>query len=371
VNNFLRRIAMVSGLTGLAACTGDTDKAAVDSTKALTQAPAARTDTARVAETWISALDTGANVDGPTVYFGSDGAPWIIASAKTANVLIVLDAHTGKELRRVSGPGTGEGKLSRPNGVLVIGDSLLLVVERDNHRVQGFRLPSFAPAGVFGADRLRKPYGLAALPDTAGGWMVYVTDNYETADEQVPALRDLGARVKQYRVALRNGRLSATHVRDFGDTTSAGAIRVTESIFADPDQDRLLLAEELETDSHIKVYSRDGRFTGTVFGRGYFPQQAEGIALYRCGADAGYWVTTDQGATVNTFHLFDRNTFAHVASFAGPVTNTTDGVALTQRGFGAFPHGAFLAAHADAAVAAFSWDAIAKATGTKGDCAAQ
>ncbi|HCT58272.1 MAG TPA: hypothetical protein DGD08_13800 [Gemmatimonas aurantiaca] len=359
---------MVGGVTGLVACMGDTGKTAVDSTKALTHAPTARTDTARVVETWISALDTAANVDGPAVYFGADSASWIIASAKTANVLIVLDANTGKELRRVSGPGSGEGQLARPNGVLVVGDSLLLVVERDNHRVQGFVLPSFTPAGVFGVDRLRKPYGLTALPDTAGGWMVYVTDNYETADEQVPALHDLGARVKQYRVALRNGRLVATHVRDFGDTTSAGAIRVTESILADPDHDRLLLAEELETDSHIKVYSRDGRFTGTVFGRGYFPQQAEGIALYRCGADAGYWVTTDQGATVNTFHLFDRNTFAHVASFAGPVTNTTDGVALTQRGFGKFPRGAFFTAHADAAIAAFSWDRIAQATGAQGDC---
>ncbi len=329
---------------------------------------AARADTAVVHEVYVTPLDSFANVDGPAIYHGPDGVHWIIASAKSAHALIVYDAFTGSELMRVGGPGSGPGQLARPNGVLVLGDSLLLVVERDNARVQGFRLPGFEPLGSFGQGILRLPYGVTAFPEEGGTYRVYVTDNYETPDEQVPPLGELGERVKWFRVTVADGRLHADHGGSFGDTTDAGAIRVAESILADPANDRLVIAEELETDSYLKVYTLDGRFTGQVFGRGYFPQQAEGIALYACGDSTGVWVTTDQGDEVNTFHLFDRMTFAHVAAFTGPVTRRTDGVALTQRVFGPFPAGAFFAAHLDAGITAFSWEDVAAATGARGDC---
>lgn len=328
----------------------------------------AAADTVLVNEAWVASLDTMDNIDGPTVYHGADGAHWIIASAKGTHVLVVYDALTGRTLRRIGSPGKGAGQLARPNGVLVLGDSLLLVVERDNGRVQGFRLPSFAPAGSFGEGLLRLPYGITAFAEGSGEYRVYVTDNYETPDEEVPPLGELGERVKWFRVRLAAGRLQATHMGSFGDTTAAGAIRVTESIFADPANDRLVIAEELETDSHLKVYTLDGRYTGQDFGRGYFPQQAEGIALYACGDSAGYWVTTDQGDDVNTFHLFDRSTLAHVSAFTGPVTRRTDGVALTQRAFEGFPAGAFLTAHLDAAISAFSWADIAASAGVRSDC---
>jgi 3-phytase len=94
----------------------------------------------------------------------------------------------------------------------------------------------------------------------------------------------------------------------------------------------------------------------------------EGIILYACGDTAGYWVTTDQDLTVNTFHVFDRATLRHVGSFRGDSTLNTDGIALTQRGFGTFPSGAFYAVHNDGNVAAFSWAAIADALRLRKDC---
>ncbi len=130
------------------------------------------------------------------------------------------------------------------------------------------------------------------------------------------------------------------------------------------------MAEELETASHIKVYSLDGRFTGEIIDSGLFPHQAEGIILYACGDTSGYWVTTDQGMAVNTFHVFDRQSLAHLGSFRGAQTLNTDGIALTQRGFADFPSGAFYAVHNDGNVAAFSWAAIADALGLRKDCGA-
>lgn len=324
-------------------------------------------DTARINEVFISTPVPADNIDSPAIYHGPDGIHWVIATAKETHQLVVFDAITGTEVRRVGREGNGAGEFLRPNGILVVDDSLLLVVERDNRRVQGFRMPGFEPIGSFGTEVLRKPYGLTAFRQ-GEGYHLYVTDNYETPEEGVPPLAELGERVKWFHVTIRDGHMEGQLAGTFGDTTAAGAIQVTESILADPANDRLLIAEELEVDSYLKVYTLDGRFTGETVGRGLFPQQAEGIALYTCGEQDGYWIATDQGPEVNTFHLFDRMSLAHVGSFAAARTNTTDGIVLTQRAFGPFSAGAFYMAHSDAAVSALAWADIAASTGVRQDC---
>lgn len=319
-------------------------------------------------EAWVGAITPDDNVDGPAIWFSADG-PRIIASAKATDVLIVYDAVTGATLQRVSGPGTGRGQLQRPNGVLVLGDSLLLVVERDNHRVQAFALPSFESRGVFGATELINPYGLAAYAPSADRYRVYVTDNYEEPEDAVPPLHRLDRRVRVYDITVRGGTLQPTLVNTFGDTTDAGAIRIAESIQLDPANDRVMIAEEDEARTEIKEYTLDGRFTGRRFGRGQIAQQAEGFALWSCGDRDGYWIVTDQGPMVNTFHLYDRQTLRHLGAFRGQVTNTTDGVAITQQAVGPYTAGMFFAAHFDASIAAFSWRTVAESVGVPATCA--
>ena len=356
-----RAAVCVLVITGLTACGGErgaqSATAAADSIPVLTEA-------------WVSAIDTLDNVDSPAVWF-SDSGPRVIATAKATDALIVYDAITGAILRRVGGSGAGLGELERPNGVLVLGDSLLLVVERDNRRVQAFRLPSFQSAGAFGASELILPYGLAAYAPRPDAYRVYVTDAYEEPEDSVPANARLNRRVRVYDVAIKSGRLTSQLVNTFGDTTTAGAIRIPESIHLDPVNNRVMIAEEDETDTQIKEYTLEGQFTGRTFGRGVFTQQAEGIALWTCGDSAGYWVTTDQGPVDNFFHLFDRQSLAHIGSFRGKMTNTTDGVALTQRAVGAFTEGMLFTAHFDAAVSSFDWREIARATGATESCAAR
>ncbi len=324
---------------------------------------------ARLAEAWQSQRDTLDNIDSPAVWHGPDGQHWVLSTAKTTHVLVVNDAATGKELRRVGGPGIAPGRMERPNGIYVI-DDLAMVVERDNHRVQVFRMPALTPVGMFGESLLKKPYGIAVYPGTeAGSYIVYVTDNYESADESIPPDSMLGQRVRRFQVAVGPTSVKAEPMAAFGDTSGPGVLKVVESIAADVPNNRLLIAEELETASHIKVYTLDGKFTGQTIDSGLFPNQAEGIILYSCGDTAGYWVTTDQGMTTNTFHVFDRQSLAHLGSFQGEVTLNTDGIALTQQGFAEFPSGAFYAIHNDGNVAAFSWAVIADALKLRKDCA--
>ena len=332
------------------------------------KAPAAATDSvAPLRESWMTTRDTMDNIDSPAVWHGPNGEHWVVSTAKATDVLVVNDASTGALIRRLGASGTGRGQMRRPNGIAITGN-LAFVVERDNHRVQVFRLPGFESLGIFGDKDLRLPYGIALYAEAPDRFMAYVTDNYEMPDESVPPDSLLGERVRQYRVTLAGRALRAEPIRAFGDTSGPGVLKVVESIAIDVPNQRLLIAEELETGSHIKVYSPEGKFTGQILGSGLFPHQAEGIILYACGDSAGYWVTTDQDMTVNTFHVFDRATLRLVGSFRGDSTLNTDGIALTQRGFGNFPSGAFYAVHNDGNVAAFSWSAIADALGLRKDC---
>ncbi|MEM6646231.1 MAG: phytase precursor [Bacteroidota bacterium] len=318
-------------------------------------------------EAFLTPRDTLDNVDSPAVWHGPDGEHWLLATAKYTDVLIAYDASTGEPQVRLGGSGSALGQMERPNGVMVLND-MAWVVERDNRRVQVFALPAFTSVGSFGADELLNPYGLTVFETTPGSYHVYVTDNYEQPDESTPPDSELGRRVRKYEVAITDAALSETLANTFGETAGAGVLRVVESIYADAPNDRLLIAEENEGESAVKVYGLDGAFTGDVIPSTFFPSQAEGLALYACGTDAGYWLTTDQSETANAFHVFDRMTLDHLGSFTGQVIRNTDGIALTQTPLPGFPTGAFYAVHDDGSVGAFGWTAIAEALNLRQDC---
>lgn len=315
-----------------------------------------------VPERFITTPMPQENLDTPAAWAAPDGALWLLATAKGTHRLQLFDGDSGRHLRSVGAKGAAPGALRRPNGVLVI-DDVAMVVERDNRRVQVFALPSLAPLGSFGADALRKPYGLWA--HRAGdAWEVIVSDAYmaDDGDESVPPPAALDVRFRRYRVALREGVLDARETGTLGATEAAGAIRIPESLWGDPAHDRLLLAEEDASDgTRLKVYTLDGRYTGQDLGRGLFHAQAEGLALWACADGSGAWIATDQYKDRSVFHVFDRVTLAHRGAFAGTRTANTDGVWLHATPSAAFPQGVFYAVHDDQAVAAFDWRDIARA----------
>lgn len=305
------------------------------------------------------------NIDSPAVWHGPSGQHWLFATSKAGHSVNLFDAVNGRMLGRVGGLGVELGQFNRPNGVAVV-DDYLLVVERDNRRVQILSLPDLRGLATFGADELRKPYGLWVHRKGPGDFRVYVTDSYETADGGTPPPAQLGERIRVYQVeaigALAEGELVAT----FGATEGKGVLHVVESIFGDPAHDRLLIADEDEDASrglNLKVYDLAGNFSGQTMGDGLFKYQAEGIALYVTGEKSGFWICADQGKIENLFHVFDRETLKHLGTFRGEHTLNTDGVWVTNKPMPRLPAGAFYAADADMATTAFSWAEIAAALG--------
>jgi 3-phytase len=309
-----------------------------------------------IKETYLTTRDTVHNVDSPVIWHGPGGEHWIITTAKETNVLLVYNAADGSFVKQVGSGGNKPGQFRRPNGISVI-DNLLFIVERDNQRVQVMKLPGFEFLGFIG-NGLIKPYGLYIRTDSISSYSLYVTDNYETADEQVPPQGELGRRVHLYNVKLENNKVISSFVKAFGDTSGAGVLRVVESVYGDSENDNLLVAEEDEADTYVKVYDMNGNFKNKTIGRGLFKFQVEGISLFSCGNGKGFWIITDQSMTDNLFHFFDRKTFNHLGSFKGSITKNTDGIWLSAVPFGSFPAGIFAAVHDDGNIAVFNFAGI-------------
>ncbi len=349
-------ISVCCTLALLGAC-ATPEKAAVDSSAS-----------ARLIERYTTMPAPVDNIDSVVTWQSPDGATWLFASAKDADNLVVFDADSGANLRRVGSSGTAPGQFERPNGIAVI-DDLLFVVERDNHRVQVLSLPDLAPVLIFGAAELRVPYGLWIERNAHGQLDVYVTDSYQLADGTPPPLEQLAERVKHFRLSGNAGRMQAELVASFGDTSASGALRWVESIYGDPRHGRLLIAEEyLESGSTLRVYDMSGKYLGIDLDPSHFDGQAEGIALWSCADGSGYWVATDQRDDGNRFQVFDRATLKHLGSFSGRNTRNTDGIHLQSSPTTAFPHGVFFAVHDDQAVSAFDWRDIAGALGLREQC---
>lgn len=320
--------------------------------------------TMTVEEAWISKSTPEDDVDSVAFWQGG-GQALAIATTKGTHQLMVYDAANGELLRRIGGQGTGPGQFARPNGIMVA-DDLVLVAERDNHRIQVLRLPGFEPLGSFGEKELRRPYGLTVFKSN-GGYQVYVTDNYETEKGNLPPLAELGRRVVQFRFEVPDAKLAAEHVRSFGKTSGPGALRKVETIFADAVRKRLWVAEELKGRQAYRVYSLSGEYLGDDAGEGDFRYEPEGLALWQCGK-SGYWIATDQGPDKSYFRVYDRKNAKLLGTFTGATVANTDGVGLTQEATPRFPAGAFFAVHDDQAVAAFDWRDVAKALGLTERC---
>ncbi|HOH70065.1 MAG TPA: phytase precursor [Sedimentibacter sp.] len=324
-------------------------------------------EVAVIKESFTTPRDESDNVDSPALWHGGEGQNWLLATAKEGNAIIVYDAANGEKIGRFGSIGTGLGELSRPNGIAVI-DDYAVVIERDNHRVQVFILPEFKPLGVFGESVLRSPYGIT-IDRFEGKYHLYVTDNYETPEEETPPADSLDRRVHHFAFTVEDNRVAAEHIKAFGDTSGEGVLYKVESILADRIYNRLLIADEHEDHRDIKIYDTDGRFTGQIIPHNYFFYEPEGIVVWECEADSsGYYLIVDQGKINNTFQVFDRKTLEYIGGFSGEITRNTDGTAITQKAFGDFRYGAFYPVHNDGSLTAISWQDIAGTLGLRNDC---
>lgn len=350
----------------LAACT-----TTAPSSTTPTATPAQPDHEALIPERYVSPDDPGDELDSLATWPAPDGHTWLLATAKSSHRLVVFNADTGDYLRGVGEKGTALGQFKRPNGIAVLGDHLF-VAERDNHRVQVLALPDFTPLGSFGEDALRSPYGLWLVETGPDELEAYVTDSFMDGAryDMVPPFDQLDKRVHRFHIEFDDDRFTVRDDGAFGSTDPATALRMVESIAGDPASGRLLIADEdARHGSTLREYSFEGHATGRSLPAGTFAAEAEGVALWICTADSGYWVAVDQLYPLTRFLLFDRNTLAPRGRFTGRKVAHTDGIALHAAAMAKFPSGALFAVHDDRAVAAFDLADLVRALDLDPRCA--
>ena len=303
------------------------------------------------------------NIDSVAVWMDSTESGLLFITAKSADAIHVCDAATGDFVRTIRGEydSAALGSFNRPNSVAVYRD-FLFIVERDNHRVQVLRIPSFETLLTFGDDCLALPYGITIV-EGSDGCRIYVTDNYELANEG--KLSTLTERVKSFDFKVKDNRIDVKLVGSFGDPSGPGALNVVESIVADPGKELLLVADESKR--VLCLYDLDGHFTGTVVGKGIIKVEPEGMVVI-AGEDGqgGYVLVTDQGDDLTVIHVLSRDDYRHLGSFAGdPLLAATDGIAFQEGDFGPFKGGALYCVHQDTRVHAYSWDTIQEKLGLR------
>lgn len=324
-----------------------------------------------VEEAFVSEARREDELDSLATWVVEDGTTLVVATAKTSHRLVVFDGDGGARLREVGRRGGGPGEFARPNGIAIFGE-LAFVTERDAPRVQVLRLPEFAPVGTFGERELRSPYGVWVYEAAPGTVEAYVTDSfmYGSDHRDVPPAEELDQRVRRYRLELDGDALQATHLGAFGATRGGGVLHIVESIAGDPVHARLMVADEDRRQlATLHEYGFDGRFTGRSLPAGTFAGEPEGIALWDCGQDGGYWLVADQITPQTSFHLFDRVTLAPRGSFRGEITANTDGIALHAAATPRFPAGVLYAVHDDRALAAFDLGDVIRALDLDPACA--
>lgn len=316
----------------------------------------------RIKEVYTTAWNDDDNIDSPAFWQSADKKQnLLIATSKSKHNLFVYNAENGKLLKTVGQKGSGQVEFKRPNGIWEI-DNLLLICERDNHRIQVLSMPDFKFIGFIGEKELRKPYGLS-VHKSGDEYIMYVTDQYDAEDGSYLPLEQLNERVKKYSFKSANNKIESKFIKSFGETKGEGLLFIVESIYADPINNNLMIAEEDKNQNVHKIYDLDGNFKNKVIGDDLFDYQAEGIALYDGGNGEGYWFCMDQDFYLtnnNKINIFDRKTFEHIGTFITGKTDNTDGIWLTQKSFGKFKQGALFAVHNDGGVSAFDLGIIIK-----------
>lgn len=326
----------------------------------LTQmAAAAETPSVSIPEIFRTQDWTGADVDSVAAWRGPDGSALLFITAKSANEIYVCNGLTGEYLKTVGEPGAGLGQLQRPNGIAVV-DDLLFVVERDNRSIQVFQIPQMKPITSFGESVLINPYGLTVFR-SGDRYEMYITDDYFARRPGRLPKEAFGARVKQFRIERRNGKLDVRFVRLFGETSGEGALRKVESILAEPARDRLLICDETAND--IKVFNLDGRYLETV-AQGVIEFEPEGLILYedKSAPGGGWLMTADQGTAETILRVLSRDGKRHVMDItAKPTLANTDGITLLPGELGPFKKGVLYCVHNDKRVQAYSWSDVLEA----------
>lgn len=302
-----------------------------------------------------AALVEAPDINALATWLTPEGETWVIASAGSSGQLLVYDGQGGALLHRLSVP----GNLAHPDGIAVHGD-LLLVLERDAGRVALLGLPEFELLGHFGEGWLHLPRSLWLYESAPGELDVYVIDAPSRSGPAAGLQQ-----VKRFRLQADASPIRAWRLGSFDLARQDGA--PIRALAGDAALDRLLLGQSAPAATDLPLYTLDGRFReqpGSLMLHGL----PEGLALYECPGEHGYWLLHETQAGHGHFLVLDRLTLESRGSFSIRGLTSRGGIALHPLPSERFPWGALYFIDAGHGIAALDWRDIAHALELWLDC---
>jgi hypothetical protein len=230
-------------------------------------------------------------------------------------------------------------------GIAILGDSIALVVERGNRRVQGFHLPDFTSVGTFGERLFVRPVAIGAYP-VSNAYEVVIADNDGAS-----------GRIVQFRLTVGNGELIAIHWRTFG---AADALASVLSIAADAHHN-VLLIDAGGAKPGVKIFDLEGRNSHVLLGDAPAPVTKPG--LVDCGAGAGYWIAPMTSDAAYALHVFERHSRRRIGAVVDSARRLLQVVGVVR---GTMP--VLWGLRADSTLASFDWGGTATRMGIPGSC---
>lgn len=311
----------------------------------------------RIQEVWNSFGSNYDNTDSLAVATLPTGAVRLFATSKGGNWIDAYDAGSGAHQQRYGKKGAGPGEFDRPNGIASANITIdakgntrpaLLIVERDNRRVQAIWADTMTPAGMV-VENLDRPYGCCVATHN-GELLLYITD-----EKAEPRLR-----VRLYKLMRDGDALKSQFVRGLGEEEGPGLIKKPESITVDPYRERLLVCDEATDQKCVKVFSITGKFIGKAFGGGTIMGDPEGLVVWRTPDLHDVVIVTDQRPEQTAWHVFGAEDYDHRLSFTGTqkIANT-DGVAIFPEPLSEYSTGMFFAVNDDADIRGYDLSSLA------------
>lgn len=297
------------------------------------------------------------------VHDTDDPAIWINPQDASKSIIIGTDKDTdgglyafdlnGKITHKVLG-------LKRPNnvdleyGFILNGKKtdIAAVTERETNKVKLHSLPELKEVGeiaVFEGESERGPMGVSLYknPET-GNIFVIVGRKSGPADGYL----------WQYKLTEKNGSITGEVVRKFGKYSG---LKEIESIAVDDEMGYIYYSDEQFGVHKYYADPEKGNEELSVFGKGDFKSDVEGISIYPTAEGKGYILVSNQQNDTFNVYLREDQSKGRIAEI--PVsTLESDGSEVTNVNLGPkFPKGVFVAMSNGRVFHFYDWRIVEKA----------
>lgn len=297
------------------------------------------------------------------VHDTDDPAIWINPQDASKSIIIGTDKDTDGGLYAFDLNGKISHKvlgLKRPNnvdleyGFILNGKKtdIAAVTERETNKVKLYSLPELKEVGeiaVFEGESERGPMGVSLYK------------NPETGDIFVIAGRKSGPAdgyLWQYKLTEKNGYITGEVVRKFGKYSG---LKEVESIAVDDEMGYIYYSDEQFGVHKYYADPEKGNEELSVFGKGDFKSDVEGISIYPTAEGKGYILVSNQQNDTFNVYLREDQSKGRIAEI--PVsTLESDGSEVTNVNLGPkFPKGVFVAMSNGRVFHFYDWRIVEKA----------